>query len=144
MTDARDLETKDKLIAWTYAYANALDTRQFEDLPALFDPKLESHFGNVVSRGPDEFASMVASHLGGCGPSQHLFSNHRVSIAGNTAQVVFYANIMHAGTGDNADTFFQVWSEYTASMVRVRGVWRATLFDQRIIKTDGDMSILKP
>ena len=140
----RRVLAREEIVALSYAYAEALDTRRFDDLREILAETVRADYGGYTCDGIDAFLEMVVSHLGGCGPSQHLFSNHRVEVDNDRAGMRFYAAIMHAGSGEQSDRFFNVWSEYSVELQRRDQHWVVTRMDQRPIKFEGDMSILKP
>jgi len=111
------------------------------------------NFGDVEIRDSrDSFINMIQSKLGGCGPSQHLFGNVRVTMndsmndssKGDRASCAFYGRVMHAGVGEQKEILFDFWGEYQGELIRTDEGWRFASFFQRPFNFTGDFSILKP
>ncbi len=139
----RYLRDKDEIIGLINQYAVALDERRWELLPDLFTPDVEVNYGGIERSGVDAVVGMIQAHLGGCGPSQHLFSNYRVSVDGDQATALFYGRVMHAGVGDESQLLFDFWGEYQDRLLRTDHGWRCYERRQRPFHATGDISILK-
>ncbi len=139
----QQLRSREEIQSLVNSYATTLDTKIFEDLSGILTENIQSNFGGYICDGIDDFMHMVKSHLAGCGPTQHLFSNLRVTVDDDSANVKFYASIMHAGVGDQSELLLHIWSEYEGTLVLTERGWRFSQFNQMPIKMKGDMSILK-
>ena len=137
------LRDKDEIIGMINQYAVALDERRWELLPELFTADVEINFGGIERSGISDFIEMIKSHLGGCGPSQHMFSNYRVNVDGDVARALFYGRVMHAGVGEQKDLLFDFWGEYQDHLLRTDAGWRCCERRQRPFSVTGDISILK-
>jgi len=137
------LRDKEEIINLILKYATALDSRNWSLLDELFTHDVTTDYGGVQRSGVDAIKAMIVSHLGGCGPSQHLFSNFRVEVSGNKASAKFYGRVMHAGTNDQKDSLFDVWCEYQDELIRTENGWRTSFRRQVVFNATGDMSILK-
>ena len=72
----RYIKDKDAIEKLIFSYATALDERQFSLLAPIATDNLHFNYGGVFKGDtPDAWVDMIKSNLGGCGPSQHLFSN---------------------------------------------------------------------
>ena len=100
------LRDKEEIIDLINQYALCLDDRQWDSLKDLFTQDVQINFGGIERKGITDFVDMIKSHLGGCGPSQHLFSNYRITVSGDKAKAAFYGRVMHAGVGDQKDILF--------------------------------------
>ncbi len=137
------LRDKEEIVQLTNSYAHALDYREWDLLRGLFTEDVHTNFGGIENDGVDAFVEMVKSFLGGCGPSQHLFSNHCVEVNGDEATAVFYGRVMHAGVDEQKDVLFDFWGEYRDELVRTPSGWRVRQRTQVPFNVTGDGSILK-
>lgn len=137
------LRDKEQIIELHNTYAMALDTRDWSRLNPLFTDDVSSNYGGIESHGRDELLAMIKSFLGGCGPSQHLFSNHRITVSGNKAISAFYGRVMHAGIGEQKNVLFDFWGEYQDELIRTEQGWRICKRLQVPFHATGDASILK-
>ena len=148
----RYLKDKDAIEKLIFAYATALDQRNLHLLISMATDNLHFNYGGVVEGDtPDAWVAMIQSNLGGCGPSQHLFSNVRISTdysaSVDSASVDFYGRVMHAGKAEEREILFDFWGEYQCKLLRVatdtHQGWRFCDVKQRPFHFTGDMNILK-
>lgn len=106
-------------------YATACDSRDWGLFDQIFTPNVETDYG-----GPNMFnnrkavVDMIRSMLGGCGPTQHMLSNYRITIDGDTANSICSVRAFHVGIGEAKDKTFEVWGEYRDRLVRTGEGWR--------------------
>jgi hypothetical protein len=121
--------------------AAATDARDWPTVSAVFTADATGY----GAHGVEAIVARMRAHLDGCGPTQHLLGNHRVTVHGETAHSLSYARVYHRGAGDMAGSFFECMGEYDDSWVRdPGGAWRLTRrhFDMRIML--GDFGVLRP
>ncbi|MDT0203206.1 nuclear transport factor 2 family protein [Nocardioides sp. AE5] len=120
--------------------AAMLDQRDFTALEAAFLPDAHGY----GTDGAAAIAAQTRDHLGGCGPSQHLLGNHRVTIDGDTAHSLTYARVYHAGAGEMEGKFFECMGEYDDRWVRTPEGWKLSYrrFTMEIML--GDFAVLRP
>lgn len=103
---------------------------------------------DVVAYGHEGVDAVIddnlRAHLGGCGPSQHLLGNHRVSIDGDDARSITAARVYHQGAGDRSASSFECFGEYHDTWKRTDAGWRlaSRRFDVSIVL--GDFEVLQP
>lgn len=120
--------------------AAALDERDWEVLGAAFTADARGY----SAEGREAIVARVRAHLGGCGPSQHLLGNLRVTVDGDTATSLAYGRVYHVGLGERAGAFYECIGEYRDSWVRTAGGWLLT--GRRFVVTIelGDRGVLQP
>lgn len=120
--------------------AAALDDRDWAALGAAFTVGARGY----SAKGRDAVVAQVRAHLGGCGPSQHLLGNMRVTVDGDTARSLTYARVHHVGLGPSAGAFYECMGQYTDTWARTPEGWLLTYrrFDVRIEL--GDRGVLQP
>ncbi|MDP5181919.1 nuclear transport factor 2 family protein [Blastococcus sp. BMG 814] len=125
--------------ATLHAVASALDERDWAALGAAFTEDAHGY-------GADGRAAIVArvrEHLGGCGPSQHLLGNVRVTVDGDTARSRAYGRVFHVGV-DDPRAFYECMGEYHDRWLRTPEGWR--LIRRRFVISieRGDRGVLRP
>ncbi|MFF8596490.1 nuclear transport factor 2 family protein [Streptomyces sp. NPDC015220] len=120
--------------------ASALDTRDWEGVAAAFTADAT---GYGVT-GVENVVAVVRRHLGGCGPSQHLLGNHRVTVDGDRARSLTYARVYHQGAGSLADRFFECCGEYDDLWLRTEGRWLLCRREFTMTIRLGDFGVLRP
>lgn len=118
----------------------ALDARDWDTVRDTFTADATGY----SRTGVDAIMAQVQGHLGGCGPTQHLLGNTRVTIEGDRARSVSCARVYHVGAGTMRGTFFECMGEYDDRWVRTESGWRLSHrdFDMRIRL--GDFRVLRP
>jgi hypothetical protein len=124
MSDASAAE-RQAIIAVLNRYAEACDTKSWVLFDDVFTPDAVGDFGpDFQVQGRDAIVGMVAAHLGGCGPTQHLLGNYLVDVDGNEATTSCKIRAFHIGAGGDRGRSYEVFGEYHDRLVRVDGTWR--------------------
>jgi hypothetical protein len=126
------------------AYAEALDSRRWEQLERIFAPDVEFDFGEWCVTGRDEVAATIQQYLGGCGPTQHLLGNYRVQLDGDTATSAVYVRAFHIGVGETAGLTYEMCGEYRDEFRRGRDGWRSLRRKGRVFLEVGSREVLRP
>jgi len=132
------------IIAVLDRYAECLDTRDWAGLADVFTEDVDVDFGVWRARDLDGVRSNIRSFLDGCGPSQHLLGNYRISLTGDSATSWCYCRVMHFGKGDAEGKTFESWIEYRDELVRIPRGWRSRKRSAVVMMTQGDSSVLGP
>ena len=124
-------------------YALACDTRNWSLLDEVFLPDVVANYGGEYRlAGRDKVVGMIKSLLGGCGPTQHLLGNFRVTIEDDVATCACYVRAAHAGRGEHASQTYEVWAEYRDALVRTADGWRISERKMAVFHESGSRSIL--
>lgn len=125
-------------------YATALDHRDWALLDQLFAPDVEGRFGGSPLSGCEAVRRMIRSHLDGCGPTQHLLSNFRIELSGDTARSVCSVRAFHAGSGAAAGKTYELFGEYRDELRRLPQGWRVVLRSMWVSHEIGSRELLSP
>jgi 3-phenylpropionate/cinnamic acid dioxygenase small subunit len=120
--------------------AAAFDARDWVKLDDVF---IEDASAYGV-RGRRAIVTFVRGFLGGCGPSQHLLSNHQVEAAGDRARLVSKARVFHVGAGDRSHLTYECMGNYIDDLVRTDRGWRIATREFDVTITLGDTSVMQP
>ena len=102
-----------------YAYAIALDEKNWEALNLVFIEDAETSYGTKDSDAPficksrKEIIKMCKEGLADVGVTQHLFSNIRIKIMGDKAISKSSALIQHASKDFTEGKSYEMWGEYS-------------------------------
>lgn len=131
---------RDEVVDALARFAAATDQRDWAAIRGLLAPDAVAYGRS----GPDAIVAVMAAHLGGCGPTQHLLGNHRVTIDGHRARSLSYARVHHVGAGPMEGSFFECLGEYDDRWELGPEGWRITrrVFDMQIRL--GDFGVLRP
>ena len=103
-------------------YATGLDQRDAATYRSCFTDELEVHIGDAEPRrcSADEWASQAFAAVGMFQSTQHIITNHVVSLEGEKAECVAYLQAQHF----NPDKALMVGGYYTNRLVREARGWR--------------------
>ncbi len=139
------LEDKCRIQEVLYAYAAACDYRDWKLLKEVFARDVNVNYGNEYKlNGLDDVSAMIRSMLGGCGPTQHLMGNFRISLQGDSADCACYVQAVHAGKDENKEKTYEVWAEYRDKLERKSSGWKIVERYMHIIKELGTREVLGP
>ena len=129
-------------------YAYALDDRDWARLDEVFAEDAVARYGTASSApltGRTAIVQMIRSMLDGCGPSQHLFATHIVSVDGDRAESTCKARVYHYGAGAAAAFEpYECFGVYRHTMRRTGVGWRITELLFEVHHTVGDIRIVTP
>lgn len=141
MSDADD---RFAIIATLDRYSECLDTRDWSGLADVFTEDVVFDFQEWQQEGLDAVRETIARFLGGCGPSQHLLGNYRITLDGDVATSRCYCRVMHMGKGEHEGKSYESWIEYRDELVRRPEGWRSRRRDAFPTMEQGDRSLLGP
>ena len=122
---ADHIEARFAVIDLVYAYADALDRRDWVRLDAVFTSDVTVDYaGEYELSGRDRVVAMIRAYLDPCGPSQHLLSNPRVTVDGDTAELSVKLRVHHLGAADHNDLTYEIFGWYHARARRTADGWR--------------------
>lgn len=125
------------------AYATAVDTRDWESLDRVFAESARAVYGTdpafqFVCEGRNEIRTMCEANLGGCGPTQHLLANFRISVDRDRAQSVCSVQAGHFGIDEHVESRYEMWGEYRDDLERYKSGWRIVNRHLHVIHEFGD------
>jgi len=132
------------IIAVLDRYSECLDGRDWAGLADVFTDDVVFDFGAWVETGLEPVRKQIRSYLDGCGPSQHLLGNYRITLEGDRASSRCYCRVMHFGKGAHTGKTYETWIEYADELVRTRSGWRSARREGRAWMHQGDPSLLGP
>jgi 3-phenylpropionate/cinnamic acid dioxygenase small subunit len=128
-------------------YAWALDAKNFDELDDVFTPDAHIDYTSAGGiKGPfPEVKAWLASVLPHFPAYQHLVTNKRIEVDGDTARSVaaFYNPMMQAKP-DGSTSFFYVGGEYHDQLVRTELGWRISERIEETVWADGDVPATPP
>ena len=126
-------------------YAEACDRRDWGVFEEVFHEDVIAHYGTDYHlHGRTQVVAMIRSLLGGCGPTQHLLGNFRITVHGRQADSRCYVRAVHAGRDANAGKLFEVWGEYADHLVLDALGWRILRRSMQIFHATGTREVLVP
>lgn len=122
-------------------FARATDARDWVTLRGLLLDDVRGY----GTDGAEQVIAQMRTHLDGCGPTQHLLGNQRVSFTDETkARVWSYGRIMHIGAGEKTGKTLELFGEYDDTWTLLDGRWLLAHRALDITISLGDWGVLRP
>ncbi|MCP3803456.1 nuclear transport factor 2 family protein [Allokutzneria sp. A3M-2-11 16] len=127
-TSSRVQEIADRLdvVDVVVAYATALDTKDWALLGSLFTDAAIFEFAGRFERqeGPAAIVALISAVLGPLDATQHINTNHVVTVHGDEAEHTCYFQAQHVRRGLPGGEQFIVAGAYVDRLRRTPGGWR--------------------
>ncbi len=126
-------------------YALACDTRDWPLMDTVFtEDAISVYGGQQTIPNRRTLVKVIRHHLQGCGPTQHLLGNFRITVEGDRAHCVCYVRAAHVGLGSRASMVYEVWGEYRDQLIRTTEGWRICEREMVIVNETGSRDVLQP
>ena len=124
----KDQENIKKLLI---EYTIALDSKSWSSLNNIFHKNATASYGSDAigllfePSSRDEIINLCKRSLGGCGPTQHLLGNFRITTNLNLdkANSYCYVRVFHAGMKPNENEYYEMFGEYQDEWQKFNGDW---------------------
>lgn len=117
---------KEAIIDLAIAYTWALDMRNFDELDKVFAPDANGMLHGVECIGRDAIKTRIGKAVAWFDVTQHLISNHQVTITGDTATHRCQMQGMHTKFGTEGGDNYWIAGYYDDELVRTPEGWRIT------------------
>lgn len=137
MDTDRWLEEKE-IVDLTIRYAWSLDHRRFDDLDLVFASDGVADYGRLgVHTGVDAIKAVTAQALAGFDRTQHMVSNHQISLDGDSATGRCYLQAQHVTRTGAGESLYTVAGSYIDRYRRTGAGWRIAHRALRVTWTEG-------
>ena len=140
--EVNQLEEKQRIIDLTIAYTWIIDHGPREKLQEVFTEDAVFIIDTRHLNGIDEIRGKIERTLGGLSASQHIVSNHQVSIDENTATSRCYLHAQHTLSGTEGGDNYVMAGRYIDKLIRVDNKWRITERQLMLDWTEGNNQVL--
>lgn len=140
----RALADRVAVLDTVFAYAHALDTKDWAALPALFTDDAQVDFGGRAgtARGPEEIAEALRRPLRELDGSLHMVTNSVVRVSGDTTTHRACVFARHLRRGTPGGDLYVIVGRYDDRLRRTADGWR---FSHRTLTrtwSDGNPAVL--
>lgn len=131
------------IIDLTIKYCWTIDSKEWETLRDIFVPHAIA--GLVDERiGIDSIIARISDALSSLDASQHMISNHQVTVDGDTATSRCYLQAQHVRRAAEGGPNYIVAGRYQDQFVRTPEGWRILRRDLLVDWTDGNVNVVRP
>lgn len=125
-------------------YCWALDENRWELLDDVFMPDATAHLGSAdLLDGREAIVGRCSAALTPLDDSQHIVSNHQVTIDGDTATHRCYLHAQHIRRSAAAGPHYVVAGRYVDRFVRTDAGWRIVHRDLEVMWTEGNVAVVR-
>src|SRR5712692_8329180 len=129
-------------------YATGLDSRDWALFRSCFTDEIEVDFTSVFGGDPrkvsaDRWADAARRTLSGLAATQHMITNHVITVDGDKALCVAYVQAQHYLPNDRGDSIQTMGGYYTNRFVRTPQGWRIRSCKLTLTWTTGNWHIFE-
>ena len=129
-------------------YATGIDMRDWEAYRSCFTDQLEVDFTSFSGGEPrtltgDEWVAGVRAGLSGFAATQHISTNHVITLDGDEATCVSYMQAQHYLPNEKGDNALTLGGYYTNTLVRTGDGWRIRRCRLTVTWTTGNRHIFE-
>jgi 3-phenylpropionate/cinnamic acid dioxygenase small subunit len=131
-----------------HRYASGIDMRDWNLYRSCFTDDIELDFSSADPAMPtaikaDEWVNFVRAALGGFESTQHISSNHVITVKGDEAGCVSYMQATHYLPNDRGDNSFTLGGYYTDNLVRTSNGWKIKKRRLTVTWSAGNRSVME-
>ena len=110
-------------------YATGLDSRDWSLFRSCFVDEIETDFTSVFGGDPrkvsaERWTEAARRSLSGLKATQHMITNHVITIAGDDATCIAYVQARHFLPNDSGDSTQTMFGYYTNRFIRTSAGWK--------------------
>ena len=110
-------------------YATGLDSRDWPLFRSCFPDEIETDFTSVFGGDPrkvsaDRWTEAARRSVSGLKATQHMITNHVITIAGDDATCIAYVQARHYLPNESGDSMQTMFGYYTNRLVRTSAGWK--------------------
>ena len=125
-------------------YARACDERRWDLLEEVFTENVIFEAGDLRTEGRQARVDSIRSHLGGCGPTQHLLGNFAIAVDGDDATCTTLVRAFHLGAGPQQHLSYELFGAYDDRLRRYPEGWRIWNRRMEVRFELGTRDVLRP
>jgi len=110
-------------------YATGLDSRDWPLFRSIFADEIETDFSSVFGGEPrkvsaDRWTEAARRSVGGLAATQHMITNHVITVTGDEATCVAYVQARHYLPNDKGEDTQTMFGYYTSRFIRTSAGWK--------------------
>ena len=129
-------------------YATSVDTRDWPLLRSCFTDEIETDFSTATGSPPqrikaDDWVELVRRALSGMQATQHMITNHIITLDGDEAICVAYVQARHHLPNEKGGSDLVMYGYYTNRFVRSANGWKIRARQLTVTWNEGNMHIFE-
>jgi 3-phenylpropionate/cinnamic acid dioxygenase small subunit len=142
--DQAALADRQAVVDLQVAYTWTIDSKDFQNLRNVFLSDATFNTMGTPHVGIEAIIARVSSALTPLDDSQHVISNHQVTISGDTAKARCYLIAQHVRRAAKAGPNYIMAGHYEDDLVRTPDGWRIKYRNLVISWTEGNRGVVRP
>ena len=129
-------------------YATGVDMRDWPLYRSCFTDEIDTDFSSVVDRPPqhmkaDDWVEFARRTINGMKATQHMITNHVITIEGDEATCVAYVQARHHLPNETGDADQTMFGYYTNRFVRTPDDWKIRACKLTVTWNSGNWGIFE-
>lgn len=129
-------------------FATALDRHDWVLYRSCFTPEIEADLSSLLGVPPrrataDEWTAFVASEQSGFSATQHISSNHVITVRDDEATCVAYLHAQHCFPHGTSDGTCCVGGRYTYQLARTAEGWLIRAYALEMLWSEGNQAVFE-
>jgi ketosteroid isomerase-like protein len=143
MSDPAD--DRSAIVERLHTYGWALDDQDWAALASCFTEDAEVDYGAAIGvyRGGAAVAALCQRVLVPLDSSQHVITNHQVTVTGDAAEARCHVVAQHTRAAAGGGANYTIGGTYRVVLVRANGGWRIRRFALEMRWHDGNPAVLE-
>ena len=139
-----DLVERQAIVDLLNRYGWTLDDRDWDGLADCFTPDAVADYGPGLGKqdGPAAIVALCRGVLERLDSTQHVITNHEVTITGDRAKTRCYLVAQHTKAGVDGGANFTLGGCYLDDVVRTPAGWRIARREMRVLWQEGNQAVL--
>ncbi|GAB1540941.1 nuclear transport factor 2 family protein [Scytonema sp. NUACC21] len=125
----------------------SVDTRDYDAMRSCLTEQVDfdysALYGTSMPSKADELVEEVRRDHDGFQATQHVTTNHYVTINGDTAQCIANFQVQHFLPNDRISNFWRLGGRYVFSLLRTQDGWKIHGCVINVSWTDGDLQLVE-
>jgi 3-phenylpropionate/cinnamic acid dioxygenase small subunit len=129
-------------------YATGVDTRDWPLFRSCFTDEIETDVSSAVGSPPqrikaDDWVARVRRIINGMKATQHMITNHVITLNGDEATCVAYVQARHHLPNETSGSDQVMYGYYTNRFVRTADGWKIRARKLTVLWNEGNMDIFE-
>ena len=146
-TNASELGDQIQIIELINRFGMAIDLRDWDSFRTLFVEQVQfdySSIGEIAGNfQAEDIVKTARNDLGGFQTTQHLITNHLITIEDNTATCFAHVRAIHFLPNEERDSLLEIGGYYTAELISINAKWKIKNWKFNILWSRGDLELFE-
>jgi SnoaL-like domain len=125
----------------------AIDLRDWEKFQSVFHSSVEFDYSSIQGPAgnltPEQIVADARRDLGGFQVTQHVITNHQITLSGNSATCQAHVRATHFLPNDRGDSSLETGGWYDAGLIRSDAAWKIQRWKYSVLWSRGNGDLFR-